>query len=88
MSYFKNEYAQNYNHSHAADSSESEVDYLKLKLIETHTKLIKELEYSKELEESTKEWEHRYNSTMAENESLVKKMNTLATKVEKDRMNS
>jgi hypothetical protein len=41
MSYFKSEFSQNYAYSQGADSSESEVDYLKLKLIETHSKLIK-----------------------------------------------
>lgn len=54
MTYFKHDDHQGYNYSHIPDSSESEADYLKLKLIETHSKLIKELEYTKDLEEAAK----------------------------------
>lgn len=67
MTYLKNDYSLNYSLSQHPDSSESEVEYLKLKLIETHSKLIRELEYSKELEESARDWQHRYESTMSEN---------------------
>jgi len=52
-----------------------------------HSKLMKELEYSRGLEESIKEWELRYESTMSENENLVKKMNNISSKAEKDRNN-
>jgi hypothetical protein len=48
---------------------------------------MKELEYSRGLEESIKEWELRYESTMSENENLVKKMNNISSKAEKDRTN-
>jgi hypothetical protein len=48
---------------------------------------MKELEYSRGLEESIKEWELRYESTMSENENLVKKMNNISSKAEKDRNN-
>jgi hypothetical protein len=41
MSYLKNEYSYNYPNSYAPDSAESEVEYLKVKLIETHSKLIR-----------------------------------------------
>lgn len=59
-----------------------------MKLVETHSKLIQELEYSKDLEEQLRDLDHRYANTMAENENLVKRLNAATAKHEKDRSSS
>lgn len=51
MNYLNNSYSLDYEVEHPSESSESEVELLKIKLLETHSKLIKELEYTKDLEE-------------------------------------
>jgi hypothetical protein len=43
MSYLNHEYSLNNSYALPPDSGESESDYLKMKLLETHSKLIQEL---------------------------------------------
>ena len=49
MNYLNNDYSLNHSLEQPMDSTDSEVEFLKVKLLETHSKLIKELEYSKDL---------------------------------------
>lgn len=50
MTYLNNDYSLNYSIEQPQESTETEVEFLKAKLLETHSKLLQELEYSKRLE--------------------------------------
>lgn len=52
MNYLNHSYSLDYDPEAPSESSSSEVELLKIKLLETHSKLIKELEYTKDLEEA------------------------------------
>lgn len=51
MNYLNNDFSGDYSIEQPSDSTDSEAEFLKVKLLETHSRLMRELEYSKDLEE-------------------------------------
>ena len=83
MNFLNNDFSGEYSIEQPADSTESEAEFLKIKLLETHSRLMRQLEYSKDLQEQLAQQRKKEQIITRENEELTKRLSTMSMKQER-----